>query len=321
MSEPTYYGDSWMNHCLKCGRSRQVPSTAPLLQQKRLQDTIQGYPQALMEVGPERPWVFAKEADLYHVAPTTERARIQQHGLQPADPYHEWGGPIAWELRYGPDFRPPVGVYGWSKPGQAYDYVTNLETRRGEPHDVWRLPDEGNWQTDPDVNLSAPAQYSTEPVMNAELFEGPEHRPGSGWGKGSTYKRSDAPETSPKLAETDAKPWMGKMYHGSDRGLIGPVRTPFWTTTHKPEAIGFGGGQGIGVAHPVQVRFQNPAYYFGKRSVGDIEMARANGNDGIVIHYPEDERDPSDPYPKREWAIALSPGAIVPGHDHEWPYG
>jgi hypothetical protein len=123
-----------------------------------------------------------------------------------------------------------------------------------------------------------------------------------------------------KDSATDANHWMGKQWHGSDQGHLGPVRTPLWTTSHKPEAIGFGGGEGVGIAHPVQVRLKNPAYYFGKRTPGDIEMARQNGNDGIVVHYPEDDPETSEPYPKRQHAIVLNPGAVVPGHDHDWPY-
>lgn len=128
----------------------------------------------------------------------------------------------------------------------------------------------------------------------------------------SAYKRP--------VAATDADHWQQNMWHGSDHGLLGQVRTPFWTTSHKPEALGFGGGEGIGVAHPVQVTLRNPAHYFGKRTPGDIEMARQNGNDGIIVHYPEDSRDPSEQYPKRQWAIVLNPGAVVPGHEHDWPY-
>lgn len=109
------------------------------------------------------------------------------------------------------------------------------------------------------------------------------------------------------------------MYHGkpNGRGILGPVRTPFWTTSFDQEALGFAGGKGFeGNVHPVSVRFHNPAHYFAYVNWGpeSLEDARQRGADGVVVHYPADERDTSDPYPARQWAIALDPGTVVPGH-------
>lgn len=122
-----------------------------------------------------------------------------------------------------------------------------------------------------------------------------------------------------RLAETESKAWEGKMYHGSPRGLLGPVRTPFWTTADEEEA------KTKGAVHPVSVRFQRPSYMHlfdeSHRQLlepemfdGIANMARGAGHDGIVVH------DYTGGEPKRTLSIALDPGSVVPGHDHEWPY-
>jgi hypothetical protein len=107
-------------------------------------------------------------------------------------------------------------------------------------------------------------------------------------------------------------PWEAKMFHGSERGLLGRVRTPFWATSHEPEAKGFGP-----VVHPVSVRFHRPMHLFGdmRQMLAPsqlpqlVEQASGAGHDGIVVHHPQDESTPT-----RQWAIALDPGAITPGH-------
>ena len=121
------------------------------------------------------------------------------------------------------------------------------------------------------------------------------------------------------MAATDAKPYEAKMWTGrpNSKGILGPVRTPFWTTSHQPEALGFAGGEGMeGYVHPVQVRFKRPAHYFAHATwtPSSIEEARTQGCDGCVVHWPEDLQNPSDPMPSRQWAIALDPGTVVPGH-------
>lgn len=136
------------------------------------------------------------------------------------------------------------------------------------------------------------------------------------------YRHQWDPETGEwtgRTSGTEPKPFEAKLWHGkpSSRGILGPVRTPFWTTTHQPEAVGFSGGDDMGGSvHPVQVRFNRPAHYFaygdwGPQSLGD---AQSRGADGVVVHWPADERDPSDPMPNRTWAIALDPGTVTPGH-------
>lgn len=114
-------------------------------------------------------------ADYYHVAPTTERNRILQHGLQPSNPMlnTDWGGLEAWHRRHGPDAEIPTGVYMWEKPGQAYNFAESYENGRDTPADVWRIPGEREVYSDPDIPW---AKWTPEPVMDAELHEGPEDR-------------------------------------------------------------------------------------------------------------------------------------------------
>lgn len=107
-----------------------------------------------------------------------------------------------------------------------------------------------------------------------------------------------------KAAETDDEPFEAQMWHGSERGLLGPVRTPFMATDHKPEA------QGMGPAvHPVSVRFHEPMHYFGELPSDWYEHAQAVGHDGVVLHLFD---------PERQQAIALDPGTVTPSHG---PFG
>lgn len=104
-----------------------------------------------------------------------------------------------------------------------------------------------------------------------------------------------------RLAETDSRAWEGKMYHGSPNGLLGPVRTPFWAFSDPSEDSP--------VNHPVSVRFQKPLRFWGQIPPFWHEIAQRGGHDGIVVQGPQGA-----------WTIALDPGTVVPGHDHEWPY-
>lgn len=115
-----------------------------------------------------------KESDYYHVAPTIERARIKQHGIQQSQPMlnPEWGSQETWADRHGPNPQIPEAVYVWEKPGQAYNYAEQMENGRDTPMDVWRIPGEGA-QQDPDIPM---ARWLPGPVMDPVLHEGPEHR-------------------------------------------------------------------------------------------------------------------------------------------------
>jgi hypothetical protein len=140
-------------------------------------------PQALSLHTPAEEAMWAQRtADYYHVAPTVDRERIRQHGLQPANPMAnpEWGSADDWKRRHGDDPQISTGVYGWPQPGQAYNYAEGLESARDTPMDIWKIPESPyQWQVDPDLQRYMPTntpQYTTQPVMDAELHEGPEHR-------------------------------------------------------------------------------------------------------------------------------------------------
>jgi hypothetical protein len=108
----------------------------------------------------------------FHVAPTTERARIQQHGLQPSDPRHNWP---SFDNAPAEDL-PPTGVYMFNDRDRADKYRTTLEFRRGVPHDMWSVVLPRQPKQDPDLGSSS--QYLDVPV-NPDLLrleEGPEHR-------------------------------------------------------------------------------------------------------------------------------------------------
>lgn len=91
----------------------------------------------------------------YHMAPAGDRARIQTHGLQAADPTI------------------PEGVYLWEKPGQAINYMEQFEHRRKIPMDIWRIPGDPDVYKDPDTPMGL---WMRGPAMDPELYEGPEHR-------------------------------------------------------------------------------------------------------------------------------------------------
>lgn len=88
--------------------------------------------------------------DFYHFAPTEERARIQQHGLQASNPAlrNSW-------LTDG-DVAPPTGVYVNSEP-RSQGRMLQRDVLNDRPHDIWRVrvpvPDiEANgvpWSSDP----------------------------------------------------------------------------------------------------------------------------------------------------------------------------
>jgi hypothetical protein len=118
-------------------------------------------------------------------------------------------------------------------------------------------------------------------------------------------------------AGTDSNHFEAKMYHGSEKGMLrGSPHVPFFMTDHQPEAI-----RKDNIAHPMSVRFKNPVHYFADSVTGTtsapadwLEQAMNNGNDGVVVHHNQGA------LPKRTWGIALDPGTVVPGHDHEFPY-
>lgn len=137
-----------------------------------------GYKRAQFDVDEPR-------RDYYHMAPTEERARIQQHGLQPSKPVRNdrW-----WEPGYDdetgeslPEEPPywlqkqPEGVYVMNDPARArelwgYDQLTQPD-RGDQAWDTWRIPGAqiSEFQKDPHVD---PHGRVIPHVVYPELFEG-----------------------------------------------------------------------------------------------------------------------------------------------------
>ena len=143
----------------------------------------------LPQIAQESGEYIAKTADLYHVAPTTERQRIQQHGLLPADPLEN--PDYQWDPRqYAGESPVPTGVYGWGNPDAAKEHAEYLEEHRGTPHDIWQFSDQGA-VLDPDQDEDS---WIVHHGVDPQLFEGPEHR----WSKTAAhtlgYNREQHPE-------------------------------------------------------------------------------------------------------------------------------
>lgn len=115
-----------------------------------------------------------------------------------------------------------------------------------------------------------------------------------------------------------SEPYSAQMWHGSSRGDLGPIRPGFFATSHKPEAEGYAGvGIGLdpedeGMLHSVSVNFQNPLHSRWMLKQEALAKAARNGHDGVVLHFPEDMTDPSNPLPERQWIYALDPSTIQP---------
>lgn len=133
---------------------------------------------------------------------------------------------------------------------------------------------------------------------------------GEGWGDedpGPPNVPMDPPK-SPAIqplwatAATDANHYEAKMYHGSGKGLLREIKTPFVTTDQPTDHP---------VSHPVSITFRRPAHHFAPVLTPEmIDAYTAAGHDGVVAHRPGGST----------WAIALDPGTVVPGHEHDFPY-
>lgn len=132
---------------------------------------------------------------------------------------------------------------------------------------------------------------------------------GEGWGDEDPGppKIMDSPK-NPAMqplwatSATDADNYEAKMFHGSNKGLLREIKTPFVTTDTPTDHP---------VSHEVSVTFRRPAHHFAPVLTPDmIDMYQGAGHDGIVAHRPEGGT----------WAIALDPGTVIPGHDHDFPY-
>jgi hypothetical protein len=178
------------------------------------------------------------EYDRYHLAPTSERARIMRHGLQPSRPAHNerWSPedvpPARWLLNQ------PEGVYTLDSPekvlntwGQDDDYAR----QRNNPNDkwdIWRIPIS---QFDTDTLIDDPVTGVKQSVIPhhvyPELHSGPEH--GHGW-KPWTEEQKKRIQT--KLADANDKPepWSlgneGKGFYIPSQNKLVTWKTTEWDT-------------------------------------------------------------------------------------------
>ncbi len=111
-------------------------------------------------------------------------------------------------------------------------------------------------------------------------------------------------ELKSRQAKTAAEAgYSADLWHGphvKNRGIFSGM----FLTSHKPEAEDY---SHTGEVFPVHVQLANPVHYYENRPPDAVDKARESGNDGVVVHYNEDLRDPSMPLPARDWTIVLDP--------------
>lgn len=117
----------------------------------------------------------------YHAAPTSERARIQAHGLQPADPWHNpqyrmeqrapVGSPLYDVLRNQID----PGLYVTADPDVARTHGSNWYQGN---YDLWHVPaaQVSDPKKDRDYGALGLEAFHVNHPLTPTLFEGPEHR-------------------------------------------------------------------------------------------------------------------------------------------------
>ena len=102
-----------------------------------------------------------KTADYYHLAPTTERDRIQQHGLMPSYPE----GSENWQhLDQGYLKQQPTGVYAFPDADYAEGYRPLYRT----PSDIWQISDDQTNEVDKDPKVwdAVVIPHPVQPVLH-----------------------------------------------------------------------------------------------------------------------------------------------------------
>lgn len=105
---------------------------------------------------------------------------------------------------------------------------------------------------------------------------------------------------APVLAKTDANHFEARMFHHSDKGLLREIKPPFLVSDQKHPTL---------VNHEVSITFRHPFHVFVPLMQAHVDAAQDLGADGIVSHTPQGMQ-----------ALALDPGTVVPGHEHDFPY-
>lgn len=164
-------------------------------------------------------------SDRYHLAPTSERARIMRHGLQPSRPaYNE-----RWFSEDGDNglLDQPEGVYTLDSPERVLDVWSDDEY---DKWDIWRIPES---QFDKDTLIDDPATGVKQSVIPhhvyPELHSGPEH--GHSW-KPWTEEQKKRIQTKMVIAKDKPEPWSlgneGKGFYIPSQNKLVTWKTTEW---------------------------------------------------------------------------------------------
>lgn len=247
--------------------------------------------------------LWATDHPYYHVAPTIDRQRIMQHGLQPSHP----GQSPYWDDVRELVQSQPTGVYMWQHKEDADQYADQMKRKKGIEADVWGvkrpdLPVNDDWFIDS-------AKVTHEPVrpQHLEMLQGPEHRlpdrrhEDTEWSNNSAYPLWD----EKKQLEENAQQWgigkpnrvWGKVAsdhqavldtnRGQDlQGLPGQVNVPGHGPLHfgshmdiQRVANEYNAHNGLG-PHPIDYLKVNPGH--AARIAQEYEHMSHNPNDPQV---------------------------------------
>jgi hypothetical protein len=192
----------------------------------------------------------------YHRAPTEDRARIQQHGLQPSNPHvnPSWEGELD-------NSDQPSGVY-MTKDPQGWGGVI-------EPHDVWRIPKHLVPEAQPDPLLTSmgdaenPNHFVTpHPVMDAELHSPWEFNPRSerDWMQGR--QPNNLAEQRARMLELPSEIRRKQMGIGLPDRVIGSTKTADFVRGQKiivNDEQEDEDGKFLGPHHGLEVTYDQPA--------------------------------------------------------------
>lgn len=171
--------------------------------------------------------------DFYHYAPTTERNRILQHGLQVSLPEHS----DHWTP--GEVSEQPQGVYVTTEPNQMHLW--------SRPMDLWKIPNEQITELEEDPLLAhaylVPHDVQPEllePYENSlDWEERQQQRHGFPWSEPHEYDSIELPpsnyEAVPVLSGREAKagdPWQPGVW---GKGLVYDEKPVMWETNSPHE--------------------------------------------------------------------------------------
>lgn len=177
--------------------------------------------------------------DYYHLAPTTERARIQQHGLQPSRPANNdrWNDWETWRPKWLRN--QPEGVYVVGDPKRTWNWSDASDAQADQPvpgWDMWHVPQEqiNEIHPDPAVNREGQPQgaWIIPHAVQPQLYQGgPETSDWEQFGKQSASVPS-VPSVPPQWQNVRTDNAMGRLL---DRRPV---------IYHHPSNMLYAGGHG-----------------------------------------------------------------------------